>query len=261
MGAQHSKFYHPYKHYHIIPVNTDLKPICKPGYPFFDQLKRDLLQKKVGYLRGVKIKPAENSAKSSAVSTKDSRNSSSTLLSRLPSLTRPKSDLKEAVFNRTQQKPLINEAKSKDGESKRSLSICQKRDIFSPPKKTVFEPIPVANSVETGTLMIATSRKYSRPCQQKQPAMFVRQQVFNPANSVPTVEMLPSFRNVLVSDSKLIELPMLLSLYSRQPFKPTTLDSLPSQVKSFSRFRTILANVNNTPLVNQPEHGTEHLNN
>jgi hypothetical protein len=58
MGAQQSKCL--FKRYHIFPVDSQYKQISTPQNMYFNKLQEELLHKKIGYLKGTKIKPIQN---------------------------------------------------------------------------------------------------------------------------------------------------------------------------------------------------------
>jgi len=266
MGAQQSKCFSHAKRCHVVPVDSQFKPVSRPSNKYFDNLQEELISKKIGYLKGTKIKPIQNIQKGL-----DRKATSKTV--KFPNLARPDSNFscetldvqqrntyenKNSASSDTKSFKLLN--KTLEHHHNKSPSIEEKLEKFSE-KQTLFEPIRIPDQYGTETIVKpALHEKRMNPYLFKnlnrQATLIQRQKEFNLEKSVPSEDNTPSYKHVLVSEDKLVELPVLFKfqLKPNQDYKPNTFDHLPVESNlQFSRLKSILTYANKTSLINRQD--------
>jgi hypothetical protein len=265
MGAQQSKCFSHTKRCHVVPVDSQFKPVARPSNKYFDKLQEELMNKKIGYLKGTKIKPIQNIQKGL-----DRKATSNTV--RFSNLARPDSNFscetldvqqrntyenKTSVSSDTKSFKLLN--KTLEHNHNKSPSFDEKVEKFSQ-KQTFFEPIRIPDQYGTETIVkSALHEKRMNPYMFKnlnrQATLIKRQKEFNLEKSIPSEDITPNYKHVLVSEDKLVELPVLFKfqLKCNQVFKPTTIDQLPVESMQFSRLKSILTYANKTSLINRQD--------
>ena len=249
MGAQQSKFL--FKRYHIFPFNSQFRQISKPQNMYFNKLQEDLLHKKIGYLKGTKIKPMQNFQKGFEKSNLNKKMN-------FPNKIRPCSNFSESLdvlqrnsyenktsgsdfraFKLVNNTPIINSFKSQSFEEK-----LEKLNQ----KQTFFEPIRLPD--QNGSDYIAKPmNQYMIKNLNRQATLIQCQKEFQLEKSIPSNDCLPSYKNVLVSDNKMVEFPVLFKFiqFNKEFIKLPSLvaQQLPNQSRPFSLTFTKKASVFN----------------